>query len=115
MSAPLAITEDAVLQCDHLAKLENKPSQNLFTIESKRVLVARDPEGRAIHGCPNLTPVTKPCLLSLTVDQGYSTFVRVDGHAVCLSTVKGHTDGSPPGGFFYVVKDPGQVFVTIAQ
>jgi len=115
MSAPLALTEDAVLTCDHKAKLENQPSQKLLTIAHRRVLVARDPEGRRIHGCPNISPATKPCITSLVVEQGYSTFVKVDGAAVCLATVKGHTDGTPPGIVFYSVHDPGQAFVTVTE
>lgn len=115
MSAPLALTEDAVLRCDHLAKLENAPSQDVLAIGGKRALVSRDPEGRRIHGCPNISPATRPCTLSLVVEYGYSDFVKVAGAKLCLSTVKGHTDGTPPGAVYYVVKDPGQNFVTVAS
>ena len=115
MSGPLAVTEDAVLLCDHDGKLENKPSQDVLTIDGKRVLVARDPEGRHIHTCPNISPATKPCLLSLVVEKGYSDFVKVGGAALCLSTLAGHTDGVPPGAFFYRVKVPGQSYVTVAS
>lgn len=113
MSAPLAITEDATLRCDHLAKMENKPSQKFVTIDGKLILVARDPEGRRIHGCPNISPATKPCITSLVVEEGYSTFVTIGGAAMCLSTVKGHTDGTPPGTVYYTVKDPGQQYVSV--
>lgn len=113
MTEPLAITEDATLRCDHLARLENKPSQELVTIDDRKILVAKDPEGRKVHLCPNLTPATKPCVISLVVEQGYSTFVTIDGAAVCLSTIQGHTDGTPPGTVLYTVKDPGQTYVSI--
>jgi hypothetical protein len=113
-SAPLVITEDAKLQCDHLGKVDNKPSQSLVTIDGRRILVATDPQGRTIHMCPNLTPATKPCTHTLVVEEGYSTFVKIDGHAVCLATVKGHTDGTPPGTVFYTVADSGQAHVSIA-
>ena len=115
MSAPLAVTEKGTLQCEHLTALENKPSQDVLRIEGSRVLVDNDPEGRRIHGCPNLSPATRPCITSLLVEHGYSTFVAVGGHAVVLSTLQGLTDGTPPGATHYVVRDPGQNFVTIAQ
>lgn len=115
MSAPLAITEDATLRCDHQAKVENKPSQELFRIDGKRVLVARDPEDRHIHGCPNLSPATKPCTMTLVVEEGYSTLLAVSGAAVCLASIRGHTDGTPPGAVYYTVKEPGQNYVTVAS
>ncbi|HEY1656493.1 MAG TPA: hypothetical protein VGF86_15430 [Candidatus Tumulicola sp.] len=109
----LAITEDATLRCDHDGKLENKPSQDLLTIEGKRVLVEPDPQDRHIHLCPNTNLSNKACGRSLVVEEGYSTFVSVEGAAVCLATVKGHTDGTPPGLVFYTVRVPGQDFVTV--
>jgi hypothetical protein len=115
MSAPLAITEEARLECDHRAKLENKPSQDWVRIDDKRILVAKDPEGRRIHGCPNISPATRPCITSLLVTTGYSELIVIDGHAVCLSTIEGLTDGTPPGGVKYVVRDPGQVWVSVSQ
>jgi hypothetical protein len=115
MSGPLVLTEDAFLHCDHRGKLDNKPSQDLLTIAGRRVLVARDPEGRHIHMCPNISPSTKPCITSLVVEQGYSSFVSVNGAAVCLDTIKGHTDGTPQGAVYYTVKDPGQPFVVADQ
>jgi hypothetical protein len=44
------------------------------------------------------------------VTQGYSAFIRIDGHAVCLDNLLGFTDGIPPG-FKYNVVDPEQNFV----
>jgi hypothetical protein len=114
MSAPLAVTEAGRLQCEHHAKLENKPSQDMVRVSGERVLVASDPEGRRIHGCPNVSPSTRPCITSLRVDTGYSQFVAVDGHAICLSTLEGLTDGTPPGATHYTVADPGQDWVVIA-
>jgi hypothetical protein len=113
MSGELALTERATLHCDHHGKLENDPSQNVMTIDDDRVLVARDPEGRKIHLCPNTTPSTKACTNSLVVEVGYSTFVSVDGAPVCLASIKGHTDGTPPGLYYYTVKDPGQDYVSV--
>jgi hypothetical protein len=115
VSGFLALTEDAVLRCDHLARVENKPSQDLLRIDGRRVLVARDPEGRHIHGCPNLSPATKPCIQTLVVEEGYSDLLSVAGAAVCLSSILGHTDGTPPGAVYYRVKEPGQQYVSVAS
>jgi hypothetical protein len=53
----------------------------------------------------------KPCTATLRVAEGYSGFVRVDGHAVVLSNLDGLTDGTLPGTVHYTVRDPGQDFV----
>ncbi len=38
-------------------------------------------------------------------------FLRIGGHRICLDTVVGFTDGTPPGAVDYDVRDPGQHFV----
>lgn len=109
----LWLTEDARLTCNHLlGRLENAPTQNVVTIASRRVLVATNPEGRSIRGCPNVGATIKPCQRSLAVETGYSEFITVEGQAVCLDTVSGLTDGTPPGTVRYVVRDPGQQLVS---
>ena len=50
--------------------------------------------------------------LTLQVTEGYSDFIHIEGRAVCLDTVTGLTDGTPPGTVRYVVQHPGQTFVT---
>lgn len=109
----LWLTEDAHLACDHGGNVGNKPSQDLVRIDNRRVLVATDPEGRSISGCPNLNPAAgiKPCTGTLKVMEGYSAFVSIDGHAVCLTAVRGLTDGTPPGTVNYKVLSPGQKLV----
>jgi hypothetical protein len=104
------LTEDARLACDHGGRVGNKPSQELVTIDGRKVLVDNDPEGRSISTCPNLNPTAgiKPCKTTLKVIEGYSAFVTIDGHAVCLDTVRGLTDGTPPGTVNYKVLSPGQ-------
>jgi hypothetical protein len=105
------LTEDAVLVCKHqLGHLGVVPTQALVTIAGRRVLLAPDPEGRPIVGCP-LTMPFKPCLTSLRVQTGYSDFIRVLERALCLDTVSGFTDGTPPGTIRYEVRAPGQDFV----
>jgi hypothetical protein len=106
------LTEDAVLLCNHqLGKVDNVPSQSWVTVEGRRVLVRPDPEHRSIKGCPELPPVSKPCLTTLNVRTGYSAYVRVDGQEVCLDSLAGLTDGNPPGVANYAVARAGQGFV----
>jgi len=106
------LTEDATLVCSHEAgRVVIVATQKLVTIDQRRVLVERDPEGRTIAACPWVSPGQKPCSLTLPVLQGYSALVRIDGRRVCLDTVDGLTDGTPPGTFHYSVRRPGQKLV----
>ena len=110
------LTEDAVLICGHPGgKVNNQPSQSFVTIGHKRVLVANDPQGWSISNCSNISVNMKPCQATINVTNvkgGYSTFLSVGGHAICLDTITGLTDGTPPGGVNYTVRSPGQDFVT---
>jgi hypothetical protein len=54
----------------------------------------------------------KPCLTTLKVQQGYSGLIDIQGRRVCLDTVTGLTDGTPPGTFKYSVRRPGQDLVS---
>jgi hypothetical protein len=74
-------------------------------------MVDNDPENRRIVGCPNYGAVIKPCVTTLKVKRGYSQLLRIGGKRVCLDTIAGLTDGTPPGIVEYVVKTPGQSFV----
>ena len=106
------LTEDALLVCKHLlGKVIIVPAQGWVTIENRKVLVQRDPEGRPILACPNMGATIKPCQTTLAVDKGYSAFVSIDGKPVCLDTVEGLTDGTPPGVVQYIVRNPGQGLV----
>lgn len=106
------MTEDATVVCAHeQGVVSNAPSQSLVTVAGRRVLVEADPEGRPIRGCPNIGATIKPCLKTLKVKAGYSTFVRIEGHSVSLVTVTGLTDGTPPGVVIYKVRHPGQDIV----
>ena len=109
----LLLTEDAVLTCKHeLGIVGIVGTQSLFTIGSRRVLVEADPEGRPIGGCPNVGATIKPCLLTLKAKAGYSGWIRAEGRRVCLDTIVGLTDGTPPGIVEYQVRASGQSFVT---
>jgi len=109
------VTEAGLMVCDHeLGHVKNRPSQKLVRISGQRILVATDPESRGISGCPNTNPLAgiKPCQHTLKVDSGYSTYVRIDRHRVCLDSVKGYTDGTPPGTIHYKVRTAGQTLVS---
>jgi len=110
----LWLTEDAVLICDHGGRVGIKPTQTLVRIEDRQVLVQDNPEHRNIRHCPNTNPVVglRACLNTLAVREGYSALLTIEGDPVCLDSVLGLTDGSPPGIVTYKVVAPGQPFVT---
>jgi len=109
----LILNEMAQLVCLHqLGKVQIDPIQSLVTVEKKRVLVAPDPEGRNISGCPMYGALIKPCMHTLKVTEGYSTLVKIEGRQMCLDTVSGLTDGTPPGVVRYKVNFAGQIFVS---
>ena len=106
------LTEDAILICAHvLGRVGIVATQGLVTVAGRKVLVETDPERRPIRRCPNVGATIKPCQRTLPVRAGYSTFVRIDGKRVCLDTVVGLTDGTPPGVVEYKVQRPGQELV----
>ena len=105
------VTVRAVVRCGHNGRVQNVASQHWVTVGGDDVLVDDDPQGRAIAGCPNIGPTMKPCTTTLAVQSGYSTWIRVDGDRVALSSVDGLTDGTVPGTVHYTVRDPGQTFV----
>ena len=106
------LTEDAIVVCTHEAgTVKLGASQDFVTVVGRRVLVEKDPEGCSIAGCPNVGPGIKACLTTLKVKKGYSDLLRINGKRVCLDTVTGFTDGTPPGAVKYKVNKPGQKFV----
>jgi hypothetical protein len=106
------LVEDAVVLCDHqLGKVDLAITQQFVRINHRRILVEKNPEGRVIGGCPNYGPTIKPCTQTLPVKEGYSDLLRIEGKRVCLDTVTGLTDGTPPGTVNYRVKQPGQQWV----
>ncbi len=107
------LTQTAVLVCTHeLGIVGIAAGQSLVRISKSKVLVETDPAQRPIAGCPNVGPGIKPCTSTLVVKKGYSDFIRIQGRRVCLDTVTGYTDGTPPGAVKYKVRTPGQEFVT---
>lgn len=107
------LTLDAVVVCTHkLGHVDLVATQTFVRIHKRPVLESIDPENRPIGGCPNTGPGIKPCTLTLQVQRGYSKFIKINGHRVCLDTVRGFTDGTPPGAVEYEVRAPGQNFVS---
>jgi len=110
--AEFLLRDDALIVCTHeLGKVGLAASQNWVRVQGRPLLVANDPEGRPIAGCPNLTVVSKPCTSTLKVSIGYSRFLAIDQRPICLDTVKGSTDGQG-GAYKYKVNQPGQHLVT---
>jgi hypothetical protein len=107
------LTQDATLVCRDGGRVNIGTTQTLVRINGRLALVEPNPQSRSITGCPNSNPAIglKPCLTTLAVKEGYSTFVTIVGQAVCLDTVTAFTDGSPPGSVTYQVVDPGQRLV----
>lgn len=109
------ITENARLVCKHeTGKVNITPSQHFVTIDKNKILVEPDPVGKTITGCLNVGASIKPCTSTLAVFQGYSDFIRIDGRRVCLDSIKGITDGTPPGGVEYIVRKPGQTLAGVS-
>jgi hypothetical protein len=107
------LTEDAVLVCKHeLGKVKTENTQDFVTIEERAILVDDNPEGKKISGCPNIGVTIKPCQHTLKVEEGYSDFITIEGKRICLDTVTGLTDGTPPGVVKYKVRSPGQDLVS---
>jgi len=107
------LTENGVLICLHQRGIVNdKASQNFVRIAKSPVQVDSDPESKSIGGCPNIGVGIKPCTTTLKVTKGYSSWIRIGGKRICLDTVTGLTDGTPPGVVMYIVREPGQRFVS---
>ena len=111
---PRPITETALLSCDHMTGIVAQvASQHWVRMEGEAPLIGNDPAHKSIAGCGNVGPTIKPCTSTLNVEAGKSTFVHIDGKPICLDTVLGGTDGTPPGATKYRVRQPGQFLVTV--
>ena len=109
----LILTENGVLICLHQRGIVNdKASQRWVRIQQSPIQVDNDPQGKSIGGCPNFGVGIKPCTNTLRVEKGYSGWIRIGGKSICLDTVTGLTDGTPPGTVMYIVREPGQTFVS---
>ena len=104
------LTLDAGVFCQHQGRVKLDACQRFVTIVGRPVLVAPDPVGKTIAGCPMTPPAATTCVKTFKVATGYSTFVRIGGRKVCLDTVTGMTNGVPP--VQYTVQAPGQSLVS---
>jgi hypothetical protein len=109
------VTLRSVLKCGHDGMVQNRASQTFVTISQVPVLVSDDPVGRSIVACPNYGLNVKPCTTTRSVRTGYSAFVTVAGHAVCLDVLEGVTDGVDAQVVTYTVRDPRETFVDVAS
>jgi hypothetical protein len=105
------LTEKARLACKHLGVVGISPKQPWVRIEGRRVLIEPDTERRPIRNCPNVGGAMKPCNNTIDVRGGYSRFLRIGGKRICLETIHGFTDGTPPGLVEYQVLRAGQHWI----
>jgi hypothetical protein len=108
------LTLSGVVTCDHKVGIVGLvAAQHFVRISGSPVLCGADPVGRPIAGCPNVGPTIKPCIVTLAVTAGHSGFVTIEDRPVCLDTLAGLTDGTPPGMVEYKVVQPGQSLVQV--
>lgn len=108
----LVVTDSALVNCAHVMGIVSLvPGQSLLYIGGRPALVQTQPIGRPIAGCPNVGMTIKPCTSVVNVTGGWSDLAFVDGRPLCLDTLTGLTDGTPPGTVKYTVKNAGQGFV----
>lgn len=108
------LTEAALITCDHATGVvAHQASHGFVRIGGFLVLRGNDPGNKGIGGCSNIAPTIKPCTRTMAVETGRSTFVFIRDKPVCLETVVGGTDGTPPSATKYRVRSPGQAVVNI--
>lgn len=108
----LWLTDRADVRCTHkVGKSPQQASQHWVTIGGDPILVAPDPVGRPVQGCPNVGVSIKPCTNTLSIRTGQSAWVRIGGRPVIRADLTGFTDGTPPGEARYTVIDPAQRLV----
>lgn len=106
------ITNRADLRCNHAnGRVRLEHQQSWVQVDGTPVLVSGDTVGRPIEGCPNAGPTIKPCTATVSVEEGLSDFITIDGVQICLATCSGLTDGTPPGSANYSVKAAGQSII----
>lgn len=106
------ITDRTDLRCDHGGSLTGVFSTAPFVkINGASVLVDGDLLLKPVAGCPNIGATIKPCNLTLTMSNGKSSFIKINGRSVLLENATGITDGTPPGVVQYSVFLTHQSFV----
>lgn len=109
----LVLTKDAYFLCPHGGRADPVARQDFVRIDNAPILVRGDPVGRKIDGCTNIVPPAgiKACQRTLVVDKGHSSFIMIEERPICISSVEGFTDGTPPGTHRYKVHRSGQNWV----
>lgn len=111
------LTDLSAVYCTHGGRVVLAPSQDLVRIAGQPVLVEPDLEGRPIRACPHATPMTPPCTQTVGVSRGptYSSFVTIEGRAVCKDSAVGRTNWSKLGVVPFLVRDPRQDWIGIGD
>jgi hypothetical protein len=111
----LGLTGKSVLTCKHGGIVRIDPAQDWVTIEGVPVLVEPDLLHRPIATCPQATPTTPPCTLTISVDEAvsYSALVSIDGKRICLDTSAGRTNWSLLAIVPFGVRETGQALADL--
>jgi hypothetical protein len=109
------LPDGSIVKCGHGGIVSNQASQKFVKVQGMPVLIADDPIGRSIVACPNYGIGRKPCTTTRAVRTGYSGFVSISGHPVCLDTLEGVTDGVDVQVVLYTVINAEQTLVTVAS
>ncbi len=109
----LVLTKKAYFLCPHGGRSNPRARQGFVFVDNSPMLVRGDPVGRKISGCTNIIPPSgiKPCITTLKVLSGHSAFISIKDRPICISSVEGFTDGTPPGTHRYKVHKSGQNWV----
>ncbi|MCD0449197.1 hypothetical protein LO762_08350 [Actinocorallia sp. API 0066] len=105
---PHVLNANASIGCGHGGTVGVGAGQGALRAGGAPVLVAGDLDGRPISGCatPDSAGVTAKCWAVVSVLGGASATLFAGGRPVLLDTVRGVTNGVPPG--VLVVLSPGQ-------
>jgi len=109
------LPDGSIVKCGHGGIVANRASQTFVKVQGMPVLIEDDPVGRSISNCPNVGIGRKPCTTTRAVRTGYSGFVSINGHPVCLDTLVGVTDGVDVQIVLYTVINAEQTLVTVAS
>lgn len=109
---PAFAVEGAKVRCSHgMGYAKPRSSRAFLKFDGRAALVARDLAWNPISLCPNYGPTVKPCMNTLPLAAGFSSFVFANGAPLAFDGAKGPTDGVPPGVTSYGVRAPGQTLV----
>lgn len=105
------LTHAARLTCDHKTGIVITIPLSFVTISGSAVQIKGDPSLKPIVGCTNIGSTIKPCLFTVNEEAGHSAFITVGGKPVCLQSLRGKTEGTPPATVNYKVLTIAQSFV----